>query len=287
LVLNERSSARPRPGLQAIDDSYSSIMTSKHFDHETTISFPLIQNPDNPLPKLRSDTIANEERVAALRRQIDSENGQSNQLRQLVLSASSFVHQNLQASREGDQRLADLLTRHNSLLVEQVSSMPTSDNQAATSLANRISALKKQIENERTRAPAATVKRDEFGRIRRKSKFYKREIDQLNEFVRKELEFEREEDERTIGSLRKVIDSLSNELAELHSKGDPGFQKLFDRITSANATLHERSTTLAGFQTRKAQLQAAIDAEVQRNSRLNRQLSILRSMLDPNRGVTT
>jgi hypothetical protein len=277
----------PRPRLQAIENSYSSIVTSKHFDHEMTISFPLIQNPDNPAPKLRCETISNEERMAALRRQIDSENAQSNQLRQFVLSTNSFAHQNLQAPREGDQQVADLLTQHNSLLAEQISSIPRSENQAAKSLANRISVLKKQVENERNRAPATTVRLDEFGRIRRKSKFYKREIDQLNEFVRKELEFEREEDEHTIGGLQKVIDSLSHELADLNSKSDPDFQKMFDRITSVSATLHERNTTLAGFQTRKAQLQAAIDAEAQKNSRLNRELSILRSMIDPSRDIST
>jgi chromosome segregation ATPase len=270
----------PRHRLQAIDDSYSSIVTSKHFDHETTISFPVIQNPDNPLPKLRSETIANEERMAALRRQIDCENARSNQLRQFLLSASSIAHQ---APRDGDPRVADLLTQHNSLLAEQVSSIPSSDNQ----LASRISVLKKQIENERSRTPATAVKRDEFGRVRRKSKLYKREIDQLSEFVRKELEFEREEDEQTIGDLQKVIDTLSKELAELNSKDERDLQKWFNQITSAKATLCEWNATLAGVQTRKTQLQAAIDAEAQKNSRLNRELSILRSVLDPNRGIST
>jgi chromosome segregation ATPase len=279
------------PNIQAIDESYSALIAAKHFDHESTISFPLIA-PDAAVVRVRSEAIANDERIALLRQQIEEGNAQSTQLHELFLSLNAFLHRNVQKIQNIKSSLSDpqfklqafneLLRDHNSLLTEQLSSLPESESQDMSELTTRISSLRSQIQREKLSHPELTSRRDELERVKRKSRFYKREYDQLNEFVRKELDFEREEDDAAVDGLKQAISTLSKELESQRSARNQNHANdcacLFRQIDAARKTLDERNTTLIALEATKCQSTVAIDFQTAKIEFLVKELEILRSM---------
>jgi hypothetical protein len=242
--------------------------------------------------KCRSESITNDDRISALRRQIELENTQSRQIHKFLLSLNALVHQNtvkMQNIRLSfadtefkTQTLSEIITQHNSLMTEQLSALPRSESQRVVTLTSRIAALRKQIDHEKSLHPEKVARRDELDRIKRKSRFYKREYDLLQEFVRKELDFEREEDEAAVEGLSQTIVMLSKELeserAIARTNQEEECAKVFEQIDSAKRQLEEKVATLGALEAAKAQTRAAIEWQTISTDRLARELAILREM---------
>jgi hypothetical protein len=100
-------------------------------------------------------------------------------------------------------------------------------------------------------------------RIKRKSRFYKREYDLLQEFIRKELDFEREKDEAAVDGSKRTIITFSRELENQgvlsgrHQEAE--YPKLFQQIDAAKRHREERTVTLFSLEMTRAQTQAATD----------------------------
>jgi hypothetical protein len=276
------------PKLELIDESYTSIKTEMSQNQESTISFPSHTRSVGEVPKLRSEMIANDEVLVGLRRQVDSENRQSREFRQMLLAVTSFRQMNLQTMselRKGSTKSSTdgprILDDYHRLVIDQMKSVSqtTFGTPEAQSLMDRMTVLKTEIESESQSREHS--RNEEIERIRGKSRFYRREIDQLEEFIRKEMEFEQAEDEATISCLEQTIQSISNEItsAELalakkkerdNALSLASFVRRLQQMKSEIAALGASLTELTGL---RAQYGAGIQLQTETNLRLESELS--------------
>lgn len=257
-------------------------------NQESTISFPSHTRSVGEVPKLRSEMIANDEVLVGLRRQVDSENRQSREFRQMLLAVTSFRQMNLQTMselRKGSTKSSTdgprILDDYHRLVIDQMKSVSqtTFGTPEAQSLMDRMTVLKTEIESESQSREHS--RNEEIERIRGKSRFYRREIDQLEEFIRKEMEFEQAEDEATISCLEQTIQSISNEItsAELalakkkerdNALSLASFVRRLQQMKSEIAALGASLTELTGL---RAQYGAGIQLQTETNLRLESELS--------------
>jgi hypothetical protein len=284
------------PAFETIDDSYSFIKDEAPPDHELTISFPIHPKTTSQVPKLRTEVIANEELLADLRKQIDVENSQSTVLRQMLLTLNSFVQANDQnvsqirrhckEEAQVPQMITQLHHEYHSILSEHAKEILKSATESphVQKLTNKIMLLQHDIECERK--PRQSPRNEEIERIRGKSRFYKRECDQLDEFLRKEIEFERAEDELLISGLEKTLETISKEIAasekELALKREQNrelsLSVLFQRTEKLNSRLDELDMEHSSLQGEGSQTSMAIELQRETNQRLEEQLSALQSI---------
>jgi hypothetical protein len=228
--------------------------------------------------------IANDEVLVGLRRQIDSENKQIRELRQELLALTSFRQGNLQVKKtvistaDGTRILED----YHKLITEHVKSQSTfGDSQL---FVNKMTDLKREVELESQSRDRG--RNEEIERVRGKSRYYRREIDQLEEFIRKEMEFERAEDEATIASLQRTIANISSEIASselsLARKKEQENALSLASLTRRSARLKSEITaldsSLAELAGTRAQILMAIQLQIESNGRLDRELTALQAI---------
>ena len=221
------------PSKNSLNDNLQLIQ--KAVDKNQTYSFDSLPasifqpKTERPFVKLHQQLNDNLSKLNSLRKLSDQENQELTQLRQFLIKLNSAVHDNAQIMKEmredkskRNDCLLNMYKQHNQLLNEQMSyfqNLPNFDesNKSIAQLNQKVILLQKEVQEEKLRMPAIDnieANLDEKEKIKKKIQYLKQQYDELDEFIHKEIEFEKEEDLANITELTKTISSLTNEVSK-------------------------------------------------------------------------
>lgn len=211
----------------------------------------------------------NTDEICKLKRDIDNITNLNSELKRTYLFLDSLLqeqknrYQNMKQEDISNSFIESLISRHNEILAEQISFLEkTPKNQSKFS---------EQFDEHNTTY--------QENKIKSKIRFFQRECNQIQEFVKQEIEFELEEDNNKIKELNNVIFTLSNELrqtklklAQLKAqKFEFELSNAFNKMLDAKQLLDDKYIKLSNLKAENEQIQTTIDLQIENSKRLEKE----------------
>ena len=267
----------------------------RDFDHEMTISFPIQyrQPKENPLAKLRAESFSNDQKISELRKKLQKEEEHIRVVQKMIHQLTSFSEScssQLKEAQTEDVK-SIILTRSANLyreMLRQHVALITdfdSDSPETKSLISRISSLRSQISATKLEMPKLSSSR-EIQRIKRKSKYLQKQYEELDEFIRVEIECERREDETRIANLESEITHVREDIASaresLENKRRESrvneLKSALTRLKTLKTQLEAQDKELIQLRTESAEINSALDLQDEHAARLQKELAALQSL---------
>ncbi|OHS93446.1 hypothetical protein TRFO_40284 [Tritrichomonas foetus] len=188
----------------------------------------------------------------------------------------------------------EMLQKHNHILKQQIEflqSIPNcEENSKATAKLNqRIATLQKEIKEEKDNIsePVNQGSREETSTLKKKVKYLKREHDELEEFIKKEIEFEREEDDKTIKELNETITNLTNEIQQTKERLNKSkssqfaseYAEVTRRVKLAKQKIAQSNHDIISLRAENEKLAASIEIEKESTHRLEKERDTLQKLI--------
>lgn len=257
--------------------------------------------PDKPFIKLHQQLNDKLTKLNNLRELSDQENQDLTRLRQFLLKLNTTIHDNAQLMKElrkdqsmNNKFLLSMYQQHNNLLKEQITyfqELPNFDenNKSVKQLNQKVSLLQKEIQEEKSRIPITEEKDSQFDekeKIKLKIQYLKDEYEQLDEYIHKEIEFEKEEDTIKIAEFTRTISNLTKEInkeKELLNQSKTThlslqYSEIKDRIKNAKLKIVKFNNEIISLRTEKEKINASIDIERENYQRLKKELDTLKKL---------
>lgn len=293
------------PSKHSTNDSLQ--LAQKSVDKNQTYSFDSLPSSifqpktEKPFVKLHQQLNENLSKLNNLRKQSDQENQELTQLRQFLIRLNTAIHDNTQTVKEmrndksiRNDSLLNMYQHHNKLLNEQISYFQTlpnfeESNKSIARLNQKVVALQKEVQEEKLRMPVSEnseVHFDEKEKLKLKIQYLKQQYEELDEFIHKEIEFEKEEDLATIQELTKTISSLSGEVDKVKESLNKSkashlsaeYSVINERIKNAKYKITKFNNEIISLRTENEKIQATFDIELENIKRLERERDALKKL---------
>ena len=267
-------------------------------DHEMTISFPIQyrQPKENPLAKLRAQSFENDQKISDLRKKLQKEEEQIRQLQKMSLQLTSFAQTCVAQLKETQTEelkpilvarftrlYGDMVRQH----LEFVSEISPSDASDTAALKAQVASLRTQISAAKQSLPTAERKMGrEMQRIKAKSRYLQRQYEELDEFVRVEIECERRADEAHIADLNSKISRVRDDIASareaLAAKQQQSkisqLKSALERLNTLKAQIDAKDKEIMQLRAEREEIHAAIDLQEESSQRLRNELEVLEQL---------